>query len=289
MLPVANGELIAAPGPGGPARELEGVGTCSGGSSPSARPSWCRARRCARGGVGSVQRGGQPAARVARQRVLDPEAVEHGDEHAAHVVLVGAGARAAPRAAGRRRARARRRHSARTRRRARGGSCSRRMRAARPSAWKPGARDELECGVGLAARVQEQGQRTAASGRLGSSSSARRSDASSPAATRRRPRGHQRVEEALDRRRGLSADELVDDPPSRKALTAGIPWMPKPRDAGLASVSSLASTTWPSRASAARSSSGVSGRQGPHHSAQKSTTTGLVASARRPPRRSPAR
>ena len=42
----------------------------------------------------------------------------------------------------------------------------------------------------------------------------------------------------------------------------------------LASVSSLASSTLPARAAAAFSSAGVSVRQGPHHSAQKSTTTG---------------
>jgi pimeloyl-ACP methyl ester carboxylesterase len=63
--------------------------------------------------------------------------------------------------------------------------------------------------------------------------------------------------------------------PPRKAFTAGMPWMPNPRlSAGLASVSTLARTTWPSRAFASRSSSGVSWRHGPHHSAQKSTTTG---------------
>ena len=42
----------------------------------------------------------------------------------------------------------------------------------------------------------------------------------------------------------------------------------------LASVSTLTSSTWPARLSAACSSAGVRARQGPHHSAQKSTTTG---------------
>src|SRR3954466_9571084 len=42
----------------------------------------------------------------------------------------------------------------------------------------------------------------------------------------------------------------------------------------LASVSSFARTTWPSRAAASCSRSGPSARHGPHHSAQKSTTTG---------------
>ena len=48
---------------------------------------------------------------------------------------------------------------------------------------------------------------------------------------------------------------------------------------GLASVSTFASTTSPSRAAAASSSSGVSARHGPHHDAQKSTTTGVVRGA----------
>ena len=54
-----------------------------------------------------------------------------------------------------------------------------------------------------------------------------------------------------------------------------MPWIRNARrDRWLASVSSLASTTLPSRAAAAFSSAGVSWRHGPHHSAQKSTTTG---------------
>ena len=57
-----------------------------------------------------------------------------------------------------------------------------------------------------------------------------------------------------------------------------MPWIWKARESeGLASVSSLASTTWPSRLAASRSRIGPSWRHGPHHSAQKSTTTGVVA------------
>src|SRR2546423_2128946 len=56
-----------------------------------------------------------------------------------------------------------------------------------------------------------------------------------------------------------------------------MPWIWKAADScGLASVSSLASTTSPSRAAAAFSRIGVRVRHGPHHSAQKSTTTGVV-------------
>src|SRR6185312_5503186 len=66
--------------------------------------------------------------------------------------------------------------------------------------------------------------------------------------------------------------------PSLNAFTAGIPWIPKAREiVGLASVSSLASATLPSRALTACSRIGPSWRHGPHHSAQKSTTTGSVA------------
>src|SRR5579875_737572 len=42
------------------------------------------------------------------------------------------------------------------------------------------------------------------------------------------------------------------------------------------STSTFASSTWPPRAATARSSNGPSCRQGPHHSAQKSTTTGTA-------------
>ena len=65
--------------------------------------------------------------------------------------------------------------------------------------------------------------------------------------------------------------------PSLKAFTAGIPWIPKACEIdGFLSVSSFASATLPSRAATACSKTGVSWRQGPHHSAQKSTTTGIV-------------
>ena len=63
--------------------------------------------------------------------------------------------------------------------------------------------------------------------------------------------------------------------PSRKALTAGMPWMRKALAiCWLASVSSLARSTCGSRSRIALSSTGVSWRHGPHHAAQKSTTTG---------------
>ena len=63
--------------------------------------------------------------------------------------------------------------------------------------------------------------------------------------------------------------------PSLNAFTAGMPWM---RNAAWRlrfwSTSTFASSTFPARAVAARSSTGVSCLHGPHQSAQKSTTTG---------------
>ena len=79
--------------------------------------------------------------------------------------------------------------------------------------------------------------------------------------------------------------------PSLNALTAGMPWIRNaPARRWFASVSSFASAIFPPRSFTAASSTGASWRHGPHHSAQKSTTTGSVrerstTSARRWPRR----
>ena len=63
--------------------------------------------------------------------------------------------------------------------------------------------------------------------------------------------------------------------PSRNAFTAGIPWTPKlAARLWLESTSTFASSTLPARLPTAASSAGPSWRHGPHHSAQKSTTTG---------------
>ena len=63
--------------------------------------------------------------------------------------------------------------------------------------------------------------------------------------------------------------------PFTNALTAGMPWMRNAIDAcGFASTSSLPRRNAPSCSSASRSSTGPIIRQGAHHSAQKSTTTG---------------
>ena len=118
---------------------------------------------------------------------------------------------------------------------------------------------------------------TAASARVGSSSSAWRSDASSPRLDQ--PvglGGQQRVEEALDHRRRLGADELGGHLAVLERLDRRDALDPEgPRETpGLASTSSLASSILPARAATAFSITGPSWRQGPHHSAQKSTTTG---------------
>ena len=61
--------------------------------------------------------------------------------------------------------------------------------------------------------------------------------------------GHERVEEALDRAGGWAPVNSATTLPSLNALTAGIPWIPKAAAMPwLASVSSLASSTLPSRA-----------------------------------------
>ena len=63
--------------------------------------------------------------------------------------------------------------------------------------------------------------------------------------------------------------------PLTKAITAGIDWMPIwPGIAGCWSMFILTSLTLPLAALTAFSSTGVSCLQGPHHSAQKSISTG---------------
>ena len=65
--------------------------------------------------------------------------------------------------------------------------------------------------------------------------------------------------------------------PSRTPKTAGIDRTPNwPATSGLRSMSTLASTNLPSYSCASFSRTGPSIRHGPHHAAQKSTTTGTV-------------
>jgi hypothetical protein len=114
------------------------------------------------------------------------------------------------------------------------------------------------------------------SARRGSSSAASRSESSSPFASSSSAReGASESNSSSTFAFGTAPTNSPATSPSRKALTAGMPCTPK-RAARpwLASTSTFASTTLPSRACSAASSAGPSVRHGPHHSAQKSTTTG---------------
>src|SRR4051812_15278073 len=117
---------------------------------------------------------------------------------------------------------------------------------------------------------------TLASRRVGSSSSTRRSDTSSPAATScSASEGTSPSKKRSTWAGGAAPTNWATSRPSLKALTAGIPWIWKAREiVGFSSVLTLTSSTFPGLASAARSRAGVSCRQGAHHGAQKSTTTG---------------
>ena len=124
--------------------------------------------------------------------------------------------------------------------------------------------------------ISRRASGTAASARPGSSSSARRRPVSSPSCTSASASEGTRPSKKLSTWAGGTAPTNSSTTlPSLNALTAGMPWIWKAAARlWLASVSSLASATWPSRALVAFSSTGVSWRQGPHHAAQKSTTTG---------------
>src|SRR4051794_24098983 len=159
-------------------------------------------------------------------------------------------------------------------------SRSSRIRAARPSAAKS------PCALASVSRAPSISPAwrwmiascTLASARAGSSSMARRSDASSPAATRLSASlGTSASKNRATAAGGWTPTNSDTSLPSLNALTAGMPWIWNAcAMRGLASVSSLARTTWPSRSAAACSRIGPSARHGPHHSAQKSTTTGVV-------------
>ena len=250
--------------------------------SRSSRWSWSQPAGPSRAALASRRRESRASG------LLDAELVEHPDDDAAQVVLAAVGATAiasirrssaAPRGR-RRRARAKRVVESTPDR-----VLERRSAPRGPSAAKRRGRRRASSSASsrVAAGEQDARERHGGVGRPGSSSTARRSDASSPACDEPVGLGRQEpVEEAARPRGRLGADELVDDPAvlerldGRDALDAER----LRRSRGLASVSSLASTTLPSRAAAAFSSSGPelrgTGRTTP---AQKSTTTGTVARA----------
>src|SRR5690242_7726097 len=154
------------------------------------------------------------------------------------------------------------------------------IRAARPSAAKlPGTRASTASASSVSPRsLRILASGTAASARVGSSSCARRSDASSPRSTSpSASEGSSPSRNCSTAAGGCAPTNSATTRPSRNALTAGIPWIRNARARpGLASVSILASSSLPARAATARSSTGVSCRQGPHQAAQKSTTTGTL-------------
>ena len=241
-----------------------------------------------------VQRGGEPAAGVARQRVVDAELVEHADDDAAQVVLGAVGGREG----GEERVEGGLGVAA-----VQGGERLGEVgvrRPARAAGGRPGPRPRSRGGLeelGASSRSSCRSSRMRASARrasvrAGSSSSARRREASSPAATSRSASlGTRASKNALDGAGGWAPTNSATTRPSLNALTAGMPWMPKARGrcAGWRPCRAWPARPRPHARPRACSSTGPERRHGPHHSAQKSTTTGMSASARGPPARRSAR
>ena len=152
------------------------------------------------------------------------------------------------------------------------------IRAARPSIRKsPAKRPKSSVASSAAPRSSRIRPSAAAAGPWrGSSSSAWRSEDSSPASTSRSAFDGTSVSRNCSIwAGGIAPVNWPTTWPSRNAFTAGIPRMSKLRASSwFASVSTFASSTSPSRFRIASSSAGPSWRHGPHHSAQKSTTTG---------------
>ena len=87
--------------------------------------------------------------------------------------------------------------------------------------------------------------------------------------------GHQLLDELANLRLALGPHEPVDDLTVDHGVHAGIDWTRKAcATAGLASTSTLASSTPPLVSPITLSRIGPSVLHGPHHSAQRSTTTG---------------
>ena len=286
MLPVANAQLIADADPRRAARAARGrrapVLVGAAGALRRARARARAARREPRAGASRAPR--QAPAGVARERVLDAEVVEHADDHAAHVVAVVAGVRerldsgsSAPLAvAGVERREARRR--GRRRRRARGGCAP---RGPRPGSCRRRCRRSSSASSSSPRRA---GAPPARPPRRRGRARARAPGAARPRRPARRARsasdGHEAVEEALDHGGGCAPTNSSTTAPSLKALTAGMPWMPKACESpGWRRCRAWRARPCPRAPAAACSSTGVSSRHGPHHSAQKSTTTGTLLRA----------
>ena len=228
---------------------------------------------------GLVQGGGEAAARLAGHGVLHAELVEHADDRAAQAlaavgVLLGGDrveqrVEAALELAG----------VERGERLAQGGVLLEPDAGGEPVGGERAGdvAEQRERGLALAALVQQTGR--ARRRRRRGPARARAPCAGAPRRPRRRARRPRRARARRGSARragpGWAPVNSATTLPSRNAFTAGMPWIRKAAARlWLASVSSLASSTLPSRAVTARSSTGVSWRHGPHHAAQKSTTTG---------------
>ncbi len=245
------------------------------GSAPRA----ARAGRPARAAV-LVERSGELAPRVARERVLDPELVEHADDRAPQVL---APVRVAVRGGDRRDQLVQPAlglaESSAANADPSSGSCSSRIRAASPSAANEPVTLPSSSSASASSpwSCSSDASATLASAWPGSSSIARRSAASSPAVTSASASdGSSSSRKRATCGGGCAPTNSAATLPSTNALTAGMPWIWNAEASrGLASVSTLARATLPSRSRTAFSSTGVSWRQGPHQAAQKSTTTGI--------------
>ena len=211
----AAGEAI----PGARLELLEDVGHLFWWEQPErsrrarARPRAARAREP---DGASVQRGGQaPAARLARERVLDAELVERADDDAAHVVRCRRPSGSASSSRSSARSRSPASSAAKASPRSTSSARSSRMRAARPSALEaPGAPSTSRSASSSSPRrCSSRGQARRRRRRVcGWSSSARRSEASSPGSTRRSAsEGTRPSKKRSTCARRLRADELVDD------------------------------------------------------------------------------
>ena len=188
----------------------------------------------------SVERRGEAAAVLARQRMVGAELGEDRDHHPAQqvaplgVVGLARPPPGGPRAPPRGRPRPRRRSSASSVPRAVGAVVAELGGQPGPRGQALGlevavkAVEQLERLVGLAAREQQPAQLAAAAALRGSSSSALRSDSSSPAAASLSAgEGTSRSRNCSICAGGIAPVNSATTLPSRNAFTAGMPRIPK--------------------------------------------------------------
>ena len=88
LMEFENGELIARLIPGARLEVLEGSGHMFFWEQPERSAQLVREHAASAATSPSVERGGEAAARLARERVLDAELVEHGDDRLAQALAV---------------------------------------------------------------------------------------------------------------------------------------------------------------------------------------------------------